>query len=159
MDIINGRKKCWQYSLVVMLNKHTQLACCVLYFLRKGDALTVLVCVCMYVCVCVCVYIYIYIYIYICTHTLSPIALICSLVCESVYLSSTDCFVVSPLFSVARHKSSWWHTPRPSLHPNSQRQLGNWCIYIKFCLFTFCAIGYWTSQFVRIALHYASGDC
>ena len=51
------------------------------------------------VCVCVCVYIYIYIYICVCVYVS---------VCVYIYIyiyshPQTDCFILSELFSVARH--------------------------------------------------------
>ena len=73
--------------------------------------------VCIYICIylythrdkCVCVYVcvYIYIYIYIHTHTHPPRQVgVC--VCIYIYCHpQTDCFVVSQLFSVARHIESW----------------------------------------------------
>ena len=67
------------------------------------------------ICRCVCVYIYIYIYIYICVCVCVYLYIyvyvnVCECVCMNVYIyiyiychPQTDCFVLSELFSVARH--------------------------------------------------------
>ena len=54
----------------------------------------------------------------------------------------TNCFVVSQLFSVARHVGRLKLGSKPSLEG----------------LFTFCLTGYQSVQFVRRALHYVSGS-
>ena len=97
-------------------------------------------------------YIYIYIYIYI------------------YYHPRIDCFVVSQLFSVARHvwrlklgsKPSQYYI-RLSIIPLSH-QANNVCSGIKrhyivaFVCLQFCLTGYQSAQFIQRALHYLSGS-
>ena len=116
-------------------------------------------CKCIRVCVCVCVgacvHVYIYIYIYIYCHP------------------QTDCFVLSELFSVARHVERLKLGLKPiqlyvrlSLRPLGQQAYHVWlrellrylCSNSSIRLFTFLyPIGYPSAQFFRRALHYASG--
>ena len=125
------------------------------------------------VCVCVCIYIYIYIYIkYIHTVSLS------SSLSLSIYIyiychPQTDCFILSELFSVARHVGRLKLGFKPiqlyvrlSLRPLGQQAYHIWlreflrylCSNSSSHLFTFLyPIGYLSAQFFRRALHYASG--
>ena len=106
--------------------------------------------------VCLWMTIYIYIYIYIYCHP------------------QTDCFILSELFSVARHAgySKPGSKPvqlyvrlsfRPLGHQADHVGLGNfWGIYLAtaaaaICLHFLYPIGYQSAQFFRRALHYASG--
>ena len=99
----------------------------------------------------------IYIYIYICCYT------------------QTDCFVLSELFSVARHEGRSKSGSKPiqlyvrlSLRPLGQQAdyvgKGNFLRYScsnssSVRLFTFFyPVGYQSAQFFRRALHYASGS-
>ena len=71
-------------------------------------------------------------------------------------------------FSLYHNSSVWLETPDTASWarnlPNFTLDLvysaqpGHYnALFISFCLFTFCAIGYWSAPFVRRALHYAGG--
>ena len=96
---------------------------------------------------------YIYIYIYIYCHP------------------QTDYFVVSQLFSVARHVGWLKLGSKPTqlyirLSIISLSQQANHvssriirhCVVVSVCLH-FCLTGYQSGEFIRRALHYASGSC
>ena len=81
-----------------------------------------------------------------------------------------DCFIVSQLFSVARHARCFKFESKPaqlyvrlSILPLSYKATyvssGIIMHYVlAFICLNFCATGYQSAQFVRRALHYASGS-
>ena len=85
------------------------------------------------------------------------------------YHPQTDCFIVSQLFSVARHVGCLKLGSKPAqvyvrlciipLSPRTNLTSG----IIRHCVIAFvslhlCLIGYQSAQFIRRALHYANGS-
>ena len=115
-------------------------------------------------------YIYIYIYIYISLNNIDNfyIYIYIYIYCHP----QTDCFILSELFSVARHIGCSKPESKPiqlyvrlSLRPLGQQAYHVWlrellrylCSNSNSHLFTFLyPIGYQSAQFYRRALHYAS---
>ena len=136
-----------------------------------------------------CIYIYIYIYIYI--HTLTHIymqihiyiyiyiytlnsVIVLSSVTIDIYVyiychRQTDCFVVSQLFSGAKHVGCLKLGLKPiqlcvwlSIIPLSQKvnvssRIIRYYVVAFFCLH-FCLTRYQSAQFIQRALHYVSGS-
>ena len=89
--------------------------------------------------------------------------------CVCIYIYShlqTDCFVVSQLFSMARHTGHFKLGLKPTqlnILLLSQQvtyiSLGiNKVLCISFHLYKFCLTGYQSVQFIRRAVHYVSAS-
>ena len=92
----------------------------------------------------------------------------CVCVCVCCH-PQTDCLVISQLFSEARHVRPFKLGLKGQLYvrlsivplspTDDPRQVGNYkALCSSFRLFTFCLTGYQSAQFIRRALHYASGN-
>ena len=99
----------------------------------------VCMCVCVCVCMCVCVFVSVYVWVCLCIYI----------------LSSTDCFIVSQLFSVARPARCFRLGLKPGWHYVCRISYPKAIVLFSVTegIFTYIFIYIYTYQFMRTALH------